>query len=194
MKDKRKIILATQNKDKILEIKNIMKGFDLITLMDLNDNDDVIEDGNSFEENARIKADYYFKKYNIPVIADDTGLCVKSLNNEPGIFSARYSKSGKYEDNRQKLLENLYNVENRDAFFSCVVCYIDEKSCVHYFEGRLNGCIIKEEKGKNGFGYDSIFKVDGYNKTLSEISLDDKNKISHRFIAFSKLIEYLNKK
>ena len=182
------IILCTKNKGKVKEFKELFEGFkldiNLISLDDLNDNDEVIEDGNSFSQNAYIKAHYYYEKHQKCVIADDSGLCIDYLGGMPGINSARYSGMGPKE-NIKKVLGLMKEVINRSAHFTCVLCFIDEKGKVDYFEGRVDGSIAYTETGDNGFGYDPIFIVNhnGKNISMASLSEGEKNKISHRYQA-----------
>ncbi len=183
-----KLLIASQNTHKIEEIKKIFSDsrFELKTLKDFNDSDDPIEDGSSFLENALIKAKYFANKYHMPTLADDSGLCVKALNLAPGIFSKRYS-GGNDHDNNMKLLAELKNEYQRTAYFvSMIVIYFPSNHYMH-FEGRLYGEIAKEEKGTSGFGYDPIFYVPTLKKHLAELSIDEKNKISHRANALRKV-------
>ena len=185
------IILATHNKNKVIEIRNILNSYTVLTLDDLNDFDEVEETGKSFRENAFLKAEFYHKKYRLPVIADDSGLTVDALNGEPGIYSARYSKSGDPVENYKLLLENMKNIEDRRAHFNCTICYIDAIGSPHYFEGEIKGLINHDPLGKFGFGYDPIFYLPQKNKTFAELPSEEKNKISHRAIAIAKFIDYI---
>lgn len=184
------LIFATQNNNKVKEIKNILPTWDIKSLRDLNDLDDVEETGTTFTENAFLKADYFAKKYNAPVISEDAGLCIPALNMEPGVFSARYSGEKNDDKNIQKVLTKL-NGKFTDAFFITIICLIKD-SKIHYFEGKIEGKIINEKRGFNGFGYDPIFIPRGYDKTFAELDTEIKNSISHRSIAVKKLIEFLS--
>lgn len=186
-----KIIVATHNINKLNEIKKVLKDFklDLVSLIDLNDDEEIIEDGSSYFENALIKAKTIHTKYKEIVIADDSGLEVEVLNNEPGINSSRYSNQGDYKNNL-KVLKLLKNNQNRNARFITVIALYSGSEPV-FFEGTLKGRIANEIKGDYGFGYDSIFIPEGYNETLAELKEQVKNEISHRKIALSKLAEYL---
>ena len=188
-----KILFATSNRNKIKEVQAILgDDFEIICLKDLNDESDVEESGKTFQENAYIKAKYYFDKYHLDVVSDDSGLCCEALNGEPGVFSARYSGNGD-KKNIEKLLRNLNNENNRNAFFCCELCYIDSSGAVHYFEGKINGKIIDSPRGNNGFGYDPVFYVPSLNKTFAEASSEEKNSMSHRSQALGKFCEFLNK-
>ena len=189
-----KILFASQNVDKINEMKKILNDVDLVSLKDLNDNSEVVEDGATLKENARKKAEYFFKKYRVPTISDDTGLFVEALNGAPGVHSARYSDTGTYKDNVTKLINELKGEKNRKAFFETVICYIDQDAKARYFSGVVNGTILDFVPEVNGFGYDPVFMVDGLNKTYSEISKEEKNKISHRALATEKFHTYLREK
>ncbi len=187
------ILLATHNDHKAEEVRKIMPSqFQLATLNDIQYFTPIIEDGDSFRENAWIKSRTAFEVSELPTFSDDSGLCVQALDGAPGIHSARYSETGKSEDNIKKLLEALKGKANRNAYFICVICFYDG-TLTQFFEGRLNGVILEEERGKEGFGYDPIFIPDGYDQTLAEMPSDLKNKISHRTIALGKLVDFLKK-
>ncbi len=185
-----RLIFASGNKGKVEEVKKIFENelFEIISLQDLENVPDIIEDGGSFEDNARIKAEIIFKKYGLPTIADDSGLAVEQLNGAPGVYSARYAFEGcTYDDNNKKLLNELKDLsEPHIAKFVCCAVYLDEN---HYVSsiGEVHGKIIKERRGTMGFGYDPIFLPDNFDKTLAELNLEEKNKISHRSVAFNKL-------
>ncbi|MEG2151302.1 MAG: RdgB/HAM1 family non-canonical purine NTP pyrophosphatase, partial [Bacteroidaceae bacterium] len=146
---------------------------------------------NSLEGNAYLKASYIYNNYHLNCFADDTGLEIEALNNEPGVFSARYAGENKSsEANMLKVLSNLESKTNRKAQFRTIVSLIISGK-EYRFEGIIKGEIIKEKHGNSGFGYDPIFMPDGYNKTFAELGEDIKNKISHRAIAINKLCEFL---
>ena len=188
------LVFATHNKNKILEIKNlIQKNIKLLSLSDIGFKGEIIEDGNSLHENSLIKAKFIRSKYGINCFADDTGLEVHSLNNEPGIYSSRYAGYPiNTNNNIKKLINNLERFNNKSARFRTVISLIINEN-IYSFEGVVNGNIIKEIKGKKGFGYDPIFIPNGYNKTFAELSLKEKNLISHRSIAANKMIRFLEK-
>ena len=198
-----KMIFATNNKHKLDEIQHLLgDSFLLQSLKDIGFSGDIPETQPTLEGNALQKAKFIFDRYQEPCFADDTGLEVESLNGEPGVYSARYAGTleqffGKEEirskANIEKLLSNLEDKLNRNARFRTVIAFIDWKNVPHYFEGIVNGKIIKELKGNMGFGYDPIFIPNGYNETFAEMPLNEKNKISHRARAFTKLIAYLKK-
>ena len=188
------LIFATHNENKVLEIKNlIQKNIKLLSLSDIGFKGEIIEDGNSLHENSLIKAKFIRSKYGINCFADDTGLEVHSLNNEPGIYSSRYAGYPiNTNDNIKKLINNLERFSDKSARFRTVISLIINEN-IYSFEGVVNGNIIKEIKGKKGFGYDPIFIPNGYNKTFAELSLKEKNLISHRSIAVNKMIRFLEK-
>lgn len=189
----RKIILSSGNKHKIVEIKDILKDlpFEVISKNDLGYEDfDVDEDGTTLEENAFKKAIELHKLTKGIVIADDTGLFVDALDGEPGVYSARYAgEPTSDKNNRELLLKKLQNVpyENRTAYFKTVIAIIYEDGSKASAEGKVNGIIGFEEKGQNGFGYDSLFIVENTGKTFAEMTEDEKNKISHRARALQNL-------
>ncbi|HRT69028.1 MAG TPA: RdgB/HAM1 family non-canonical purine NTP pyrophosphatase [Bacilli bacterium] len=186
-----KILFATHNNHKVSEIKNMLPEVTIVTLDDVQDEDEIEETGLTFSENAAIKARYYYQKYHLPVIADDSGLVVMALNGEPGVHSARYSPSGSYAANNQLLLEKMANISHREAYFITVICFIDNFGKEHYFTGKITGTITKEEKGTSGFGYDPLFYVPEFRKTFAEMSLAEKNKISHRALALNQFKYYI---
>ena len=203
-----KIILATNNEHKLSEIRSIFdKDIEVLSMKDVGIDTDIEENGETIFENSRIKAVYVtteLKKKNFPlpytVISDDTGLMVEALNGEPGVYSARYAGGEGHdsEANMQLLLKKLNGCENRKAHFSTIITLIEEKasflSHMMFFEGRVDGTILKEKHGTEGFGYDPIFQPDGYDCSFAEMGIDLKNKISHRAIAIGKVAEYLAKK
>ena len=190
----KKIIFASGNKGKTREVKDLFRDseYEIISLLDFPDVPEIVEDADTFEGNAKKKAEIIYGKFNTAVIADDSGLSVDQLNGAPGVYSARYAgENCTYEDNNKKLLNALSDFqEPHNAKFICHAVYLDEK---HYLNtsGELHGKIIKELKGDRGFGYDPVFQPEGYNKTLAEMGLDEKNKISHRAIAFNRLKELI---
>lgn len=193
-----KILIATNNNHKIKELKQMLDlpSIELYSMADLNINLDIVENGNTFEENALIKANALYNYLNddsYTVIADDSGLCVDFLNGAPGIYSARYSGGGDKE-NINKLLNELNGAPDgkRTAHFSCVIALID-KNGTKTFEGICNGIIAHEESGDNKFGYDPIFFYPEANATFGEMSAEEKNKVSHRANAVKQLKNYLEK-
>lgn len=191
-----KIIFATQNQGKSKEVKNILNGnkLEIYSLYDLGNNIDIEETGTTFKENALIKAKTVYDIYKVPVIADDSGIEIEQLEGRPGVYSARYAGDNCiYDDNNKKVLKELEDKpEPHIARFICHAIYYDGKNTLEAI-GELKGIITKTPAGEHGFGYDPIFIPDGYNKTLAEFELDEKNKISHRSMAFRILKEKILK-
>jgi XTP/dITP diphosphohydrolase len=187
-----KIVFATNNQHKLSEIRQILGDrVEVLSLQDIGCDVDIPETGKTLEENALQKAQYVFDHYHTDVFADDTGLEVEALNGAPGVYSARYAGEGHdSEANMSKLLKKLSNNDNRKARFRTVIALIQQGD-VHKFEGIVNGQIIRERRGGQGFGYDPIFQPDGYDKTFAELGLDIKNTISHRARAVAKLCAFL---
>lgn len=187
------LLFATSNKNKVLEIKKVLpKEFNIKSLDDIGFCEEVPENENTIEGNAIFKANYIYKKYNLNVFADDTGLEVDSLNGKPGVHSARYAGISKNStDNINKLLKKLKNKKNRKARFKTIIALI-LNSKIHTFEGVVEGIITKKPKGENGFGYDPVFIPRGYTKTFGELSIEEKNSISHRSLAMNKLIDFIS--
>lgn len=185
-----KIVFASQNKGKTKEVRDLFSdtNFEIYSLNDFPEPLDVVEDKDTFEGNAKKKAYEAFQTYKLPAIADDSGLCVEQLNGEPGVYSARYAGEGcTYDDNNRKLIAALRDLPqpHKAKFVTCAVYYdgTDYIICM----GEFNGTIIEEKRGTNGFGYDPVFVPEGSAKTLAEMSLEEKNKISHRSKAFKEL-------
>ena len=184
-----KLVIASGNKGKIKEIKEILGGlFEVIPMADLGFNQDIEETGTTFFENALIKAKTVSVALNENVLADDSGLIVDALNGEPGVYSARYSgEHGNDKSNRDLLLKNLNGVTNRKAkFASSVVLYKKDGTYLEGY-GETLGNILHEEIGENGFGYDCIFLSDDLNKSFGIATAEEKNKVSHRFRAIQNL-------
>ena len=181
-----KILIATTNIGKIKEFQEILnkkKIFEIFTLNDLNISVDVEETGNTFEENAEIKATFYSKLSKMPTISEDSGLVIDSLNGEPGIYSARYGGKNLNDNDRGELvLKKMTKIhkEERSARFISVICGVGFGSRALFSRGELEGFISSSKQGKNGFGYDPIFSPIGDNATLATKEIDEKNKISHR--------------
>ncbi|MDY6065929.1 MAG: RdgB/HAM1 family non-canonical purine NTP pyrophosphatase [Finegoldia sp.] len=190
----RKIYLSTGNKSKVKEIKDILKNldFEIYSKADLGIYEDVEEDGSSLEENSLIKARYLKTFTDDIVISDDTGLFVRALDLEPGIYSARYAgEHASDQENREKLLKNLEGKEDRSAYFQTVISLIDEEGKVYKAIGTLEGKIADHEIGDEGFGYDKLFIPHGYEVTLAQMSPQEKNAISHRHNALENLKKLL---
>lgn len=188
-----RICFASSNQGKIDEINNLVPtGIEIFGLNELKVTEDIPETGSTFHENALQKAQYIFDKFKVPVFADDSGLCVSALNDEPGVFSARYAGEPKDDSKNIKLLlKNLGQNTNRSAIFKTVIAFINENGNHTHFEGSISGEITLSEKGLNGFGYDPIFIPNGYTETFAELTKEVKNKISHRAIAVNKFIDHL---
>ena len=209
-----KIVFATNNEHKLSEIRSILgESIEVLSLKDIGCDVDIPETGTTLEENAMQKAQYVYDNYHIDCFADDTGLEVDALHGAPGVYSARYASlasqtsststpaSHDSEANMARLLRELGNNNNRRARFRTVIALIQKKNVcpcgctaikeIHQFEGIVEGQIICERRGGEGFGYDPIFQPDGYNKTFAELGMDIKNHISHRARAVQKLAEFL---
>ena len=187
-----KIVFATNNPNKIIEIQSMLpENISIISLAAIGCTEEVPETENTIEKNAIQKANYISEKYNCNCFADDTGLEVEILNNEPGVYSARYAGNQRNtDDNMNKLLSNLKNNTNRKAKFKTVIC-LNLNGNQYLFTGIAKGEITLSKSGNLGFGYDPIFRPDGFKETFAEISLELKNKISHRGKATQQLIEFL---
>ena len=189
----KKLVFATNNAHKLEEIRAILGDkVEILSLNDINCHADIPETADTLQGNAALKAQYIFENYGLDCFADDTGLEVEALNGAPGIYSARYADGEGHdsEANMKKLLSEMQDKENRKARFRTVICLIEDGK-EHFFEGIVNGSIIRERKGGTGFGYDPIFMPDGYSETFAEMGNDEKNKISHRARAVQELCEYL---
>ncbi len=192
-----KLLVATKNSGKLREIKSLLaaQNIDVVGLQSLENAPDVIEDGDSFAANARKKAIEVAAVADCLVLADDSGLVVPALGGAPGIYSARYAGEGATdEQNNRKLLAELEQVPQgqRQAYFCCVMALADPQGGCQTFEGRLNGLLIDELRGELGFGYDPLFMVPEYAKTLAELPLEIKNRISHRGEALGQVISALD--
>lgn len=188
-----KTVLASNNKNKLREFREILEplGWEVISQSEAGVDTEAEENGATFEENAYIKAKAAYEVTGLPVIADDSGLCVDALGGEPGVYSARYAEVGK---RRAKVLEKLAGVpdEKRTAQFVCALCFIDENGEKHIFRGECEGRIGYENRGTNGFGYDPIFMVG--DKSFAELSPDEKNAVSHRGNALRMFRKYMSER
>lgn len=186
------LCFATNNQHKLKEIRALLPAsYTLLSLQDIGCLEELAEEQDTISGNSFQKADYVFHKYGVACFADDSGLEVDSLNGEPGVDSAHYAGPQRsFEDNMNFLLKNLEGQTNRCAQFRTVITLVAIGQ-THQFEGILRGQILLEKRGSEGFGYDPLFLPDGYTQTLAQMSLDDKNKISHRSIAVAKLIDFL---
>lgn len=188
----KQIVFATNNKNKLREIREIMSDlYEVLSLDDIGCHEEIVEDAETIEGNAKIKADFVTNKYHVDCFADDTGLEVEALNGAPGVYSARYAgEHCSYQDNVNKMLNAMKGKTNRKAAFRTVIALnLDGKS--YTFEGRCDGQIVESQRGTDGFGYDPIFMPDGFNQTFAEMSHEEKNAISHRGRATQKLIDFL---
>ena len=187
-----KLLFATQNSHKLFEIKHLIPStFELINLKELNFNEEIPEDYETLEENASQKSRFIYNKLKINCFADDTGLEIDALGGKPGVFSARYAgESRNSSDNMKRVLSEMQNITNRSCRFRTIISLIIDGN-EHLFEGIVNGKIISTPTGKEGFGYDPIFIPEGYSNTFAEMLISEKNKISHRALAFNKLKEFL---
>jgi XTP/dITP diphosphohydrolase len=189
-----KLVFATHNKNKFTEVKAMLPHhIELLSLDDIGCNEDIEETADTIEGNAILKANYVRDNYNIDCFADDTGLEVQCLNNEPGVYSARYaSDSHNSEANMQKLLKNLEDKKDRSARFKTAIALAMNHSEI-MFLGICEGEITNEKRGDSGFGYDPIFQPKGFDKTFAQMTLTQKSEIGHRGKAMRQLIDYLTK-
>ena len=188
-----KLVIATSNQHKLKEIENIFKGTVIKEILPMpSDIGEIIENGTTFIENSLIKAKAVYNYTKLPSLADDSGICVNALNGEPGIYSARYGGENlDYKEKMQLILDKLKDKDDRSAYFiTSAVCVLDDNYYIA-LEGRVNGKIIESPRGFDGFGYDPIFQPDGYNVTYAEMSLEEKNSMSHRALAMNKMKEIL---
>lgn len=192
------IVIASRNKKKIEELKRILKGLpiEILSVNDFPNLEEVVEDGNSFEENALKKARYVYQKTGLSALADDSGLEVEALGGRPGVFSARYAgENATDEDNVNKLLVEMKEVpdDKRNARFVCCIAFVSSKGEEKVFLGYAKGKITREPRGKLGFGYDPVFIPEGYKLTFAELLPEEKDRLSHRRKALDKLKKYLVK-
>ena len=188
-----KLVIATSNQHKLKEIENIFKGTVIKEILPMpSDIGEIIENGTTFIENSLIKAKAVYNYTKLPSLADDSGICVNALNGEPGIYSARYGGENLgYKEKMQLILDKLKDKDDRSAYFiTSAVCVLDDNYYIA-LEGRVNGKIIESPRGFDGFGYDPIFQPDGYNVTYAEMSLEEKNSMSHRALVMHKMKEIL---
>lgn len=190
-----KIVFATNNKFKFEEIKHKLgSNVELLNLSDIEFNGEIPETHETIEENAKEKAYYIYNRFHVDCFADDTGLEIDALNGEPGVYSARYAGDKcSFEDNMNKVLMKMKGIANRKARFRTVIALI-EGGEFKMFEGIVNGEILNEKHGDSGFGYDPVFKPEGHQLSFAQMSLEQKNQISHRAISINRLIDYLQNK
>lgn len=198
------IVLATRNKNKVKEFREMLKGYDidLRSLDDFGPIPEVVEDGATFDDNAYKKALHTAKILGIPAIADDSGLAVDALNGRPGVYSARYAgPDATDEENCNKLLKEMAGMKNRKASFHCVISIAIPSGPALTYEGACSGIILEEKRGTSGFGYDPLFYFEQFDKTFAELSMAEKNSVSHRGKALAefrdelpKVIKWLNQR
>lgn len=185
------LVFATNNAHKLEEVQAIIGSkFNLRSLAEIDCSDDIPETGVTFQENAQQKTDYLVERFKVNCFGDDSGLEIDALGGEPGVYSARYSGSRDMEQNIDLVLERLVGAESKKARFKTVISLFLEGE-QYFFEGTIEGRIIDERRGDGGFGYDPIFIPDGYSRTFAEMSAAEKNLISHRSIAVSKMAAFL---
>lgn len=189
-----KLVFATHNMHKLKEVQQLLPAsIELLSLDDIGCFDEIPETGQTLEHNAKLKADFVTKNYNLNCFSDDTGLLIDALNGEPGVYSARYAGAQKSAvDNMAKVLTKLQGKTNRKAHFKTAI-HLNLEDQSHVFDGVVHGSITKEPQGKGGFGYDPIFKPEGYEQTFGELPSATKNAISHRGRAIEKLVDFLKK-
>ncbi|MEM9050998.1 MAG: RdgB/HAM1 family non-canonical purine NTP pyrophosphatase [Bacteroidota bacterium] len=186
-----RIIFATNNANKLAEIQHELgDDFELVSLKDIGFEGDIPETGRTLEANALLKANYIFDRYKVPVFADDTGLEVAALDDEPGVDTAHYSGSRDADANMKKLLGELRGKDDRSAVFKTIIAFVtkDEKKL---FAGEIKGRITESKSGDQGFGYDPVFMPEGESRTFAEMSMEEKGKENHRVRAFRKFMEFL---
>lgn len=191
----KRLLVATNNKGKLKEIREILDGVEVLGLSDLPISIEIEEDGDTFEANALKKANTLMHELNVPVLADDSGLSVDALGGRPGIYSARYAgEDATDEDNMKKLLEEMarFDKSQRTARFVCVMCLVLPDGTHHTVRGETEGRILEAPRGENGFGYDPLFFNEEYGKTFAELSSEEKHAVSHRGRALAKMCEILN--
>jgi XTP/dITP diphosphohydrolase len=187
-----KLCFATNNSHKLEEVRHAIKHFQIVSLDEINCFEELPETRDTLEGNSLQKAEYVFDRYKVPCFADDTGLEVEALNNAPGVYSARYAGPQRNaDDNMNLLLKNLQGKTNLNARFRTVISLVGLQSSPVLLEGIVSGVIVLERRGTSGFGYDPIFLPEGYAKTFAEMSMDEKNELSHRARAVKKLEAYL---
>ena len=188
----KKLIFATHNPNKLVEIKLAVNSFEVVGLKEMGLHDDIAETGSTLEENALIKSQHIYKKTGLSCFADDTGLEVDALGGRPGVYSARHAgEKATAEDNMQKLLFEMEGQKNRKARFRTTISLILNGK-EYSFEGQVEGEILHQKTGDDGFGYDPIFKPIGFDQSFAQMTMAQKNEISHRGMAVKKLIHFLS--
>jgi XTP/dITP diphosphohydrolase len=188
-----KLIFASHNENKTAEIRQLLPaGIELLSLNDLNFQEEILETSDTLEGNSALKAAYIYSIFKLPCFADDSGLEVDYLQNRPGVYSARYAGEPKNDDNNMnKLLDDLKGIQHRKAQFRTVITLMLE-SATHSFEGIITGEITEQKIGENGFGYDPIFRPIDEVKTFAQMTMKEKNARSHRALALEKMISFLS--
>jgi len=187
------LVIASNNKGKIKEIKELVTHINLLSLNDIGFKDDIPEPYHTFNENAHTKAETIYRFSGKNVFADDSGICVAALDGAPGVFSARYAGEGATDEaNLNKLIDNMKGQADRRAWYQAVICLIWNGEA-HYFEGSCHGMLLEQPTGDGGFGYDPIFVPDGYDQTFAQLAPEVKNAISHRGKAVRAMVEFINK-
>lgn len=189
----KKIIFATHNEHKLVEVRAILEplGYKVLSAGDLN-LPDVEETGETFKDNALLKAYEGYKHTSLPVLAEDTGLCIRALNGEPGVYTKRYAEQhGGFPKVFDVLAERMKDNPDKSAYFNCTMALVIDETQAEVFEGIFEGDILPAPRGKKGFGYDPVFVPKGYDKTVAELSEDEKNTISHRALALKKVAAFL---
>jgi len=189
-----KLVFATNNSHKLYEVRQLISNeMDLVGLQDINCIEEIPEEQETIEGNASQKAFYIFNKYGLNCFADDTGLEIDGINGRPGVYSARYAgEDCSFQDNINKVLNEMEGMQNRSAKFRTVISLVINGQEIQ-FEGSVHGAILNQGRGGNGFGYDPIFQPNGFGESFAEMSLEQKNQISHRGKATMKLCDYLDK-
>ena len=189
----KKIIFATHNEHKLIEVRAILEplGYKVLSAGDLN-LPDVEETGETFKDNALLKAYEGYKHTSLPVLAEDTGLCIHALDGEPGVYTKRYAEQhGGFPKVFDVLAERMKDNPDKSAYFNCTMALVIDETRAEVFEGIFEGDILPAPRGEKGFGYDPVFMPKGYDKTVAELSVDEKNTISHRALALKKVAEFL---
>jgi len=188
---RQELVFATNNKHKTEEVgKLLLNEYKVLNLSDIGCTVDIPETGDTFEENAFLKSSYVVENYKLDCFADDSGLEIEALNNEPGVYSARYSGQKDDQVNMKLVLQKMEGLSNRKARFKTVISLIQGQKN-YFFEGVINGYILENPIGNQGFGYDPIFVPEGYEQSFAQMNMEQKNQISHRAIAMRKLIAFL---
>jgi len=189
----KKIIFATHNEHKLSEVRAILEplGYKVLSAGDLN-LPDVEETGETFKDNALLKAYEGYKHTSLPVLAEDAGLCIRALNGEPGVYTKRYAEQhGGFPKVFDVLAERMKDNPDKTAYFNCTMALVIDETQAEVFEGIMEGVILPVPRGENGFGYDPVFVPNGYDKTVAELPAEEKNAISHRALALKKVADFL---